>query len=298
MMKSASCGPCTSSRETTRKNVGFLPESVSAGLVADPVMNARPARPISGPTAWTSWLPAGPTTPTIFEFEVNCCVTVVACAGFSWVSPWTRVMLVPLALLSSAMASLAKASCSSPSTATWPVIGASMPIDAAQVFELPPLLAAAVELPLLAEVVLLLLLLPQPAATKAVRAMAARLMRTFIDARTPPVDGSLNHDYDIGLCGRHRRRPGVCRSAVRVIRGRRRTGRPKHGDETHDGLAGVLQAMHGPSRQLEARAGGDRSVAAAGVQCALSLNHKDDFVVHVEMLRRALGRDVADEVSR
>ena len=77
----ASCGPWTSSRETTRKNVGFLPEVVSAGLVAEPVMNAMPARPNSGPTAWTSWLPAGPTTATIFEFEVNCWVTVVAWDG-------------------------------------------------------------------------------------------------------------------------------------------------------------------------------------------------------------------------
>src|SRR5579862_3290829 len=98
-------------------------------------------------------------------------------------------MLVPFALLSSAIASWANASCSSPSTATWPVIGASMPTDAVQLLELPLLLAAWVELPLLALValLLLLLLLPQPAATSAVMAMAARLMRTFIGARTPPL---------------------------------------------------------------------------------------------------------------
>ena len=35
-----------------------------ADVVAEPEMNARPARPNSGPTASTSWLPAGPTTPT------------------------------------------------------------------------------------------------------------------------------------------------------------------------------------------------------------------------------------------
>ncbi len=108
----ASCGPWTSSRETTRKNVGFFPDVVRSGLVAEPVMNAMPARPNSGPTAWTSWLPAGPTTATIFEFEVNCWVTVVAWAGSSWVSPWTRLMVVPLALLSSSTASFANASCS------------------------------------------------------------------------------------------------------------------------------------------------------------------------------------------
>ena len=64
-MKFASSGPCTSSRDTTRKNVGFFPDTVSVGFVADPEMNATPARPNSGPTASTSWLPAGPTTPTI-----------------------------------------------------------------------------------------------------------------------------------------------------------------------------------------------------------------------------------------
>ena len=91
---------------------------VSAGFVAEPVMKPTPARPNSGPTASTSWLPAGPTTATTFEFEMNCCVTVVAWAGISCVSPWTSVMLVPLILLSAATASWAKASCSSPSTAT------------------------------------------------------------------------------------------------------------------------------------------------------------------------------------
>src|SRR5947209_13739181 len=90
-------------------------------------------------------------------------------------------MLVALARLSSATASLANASCSWPSTATWPVSGASMPIE---VEHLLPLLATAVELleplaPLLL-LLLLLLLLPQPAATSAVSASAANVMRPFI----------------------------------------------------------------------------------------------------------------------
>ena len=61
--------------------------------------------------------------------------------------------------------------------------GASMPIDAVQLLE-PPLLAPAVPVPVAAVVVVVvvLLLLPQPAATNAVTAMAARLMRTFIGA--------------------------------------------------------------------------------------------------------------------
>ena len=67
--------------------MGFLPLVVRAELVADPVMNASPARPNSGPTASTSWLPAGPMTPTILLLETNCWVTVVAWAGWSCVSP-------------------------------------------------------------------------------------------------------------------------------------------------------------------------------------------------------------------
>ena len=113
---------------------------------------------------------------------MNCWVTVVAWAGISWVSPCTSVMFVPLALLSSWTASLANASCSWPSTATWPVSGASMPMEAEQLLELllPPPLAACFELLLL----LLLLLLPQPAATSAVSARTSKLMRTFIGAGT------------------------------------------------------------------------------------------------------------------
>ncbi|MBV9337279.1 MAG: hypothetical protein JO243_15460 [Solirubrobacterales bacterium] len=57
-----------------------------------------------------------------------------------------------------------------------------MPIDAVQLLEPLPPLAACVELPLLALLLLLLLLLPQPAVTNAVTTMAARLMRTFIGA--------------------------------------------------------------------------------------------------------------------
>ena len=106
-------------------------------------MNAIPARPNSGPTASTSWLPARPTTATIFEFDVNCWVTVVACAGFSWVSPWTSEIFVLLAALSINRASCAKCSCSCPSTATGPVIGPSNPIDATHVLAAVVALGAA-----------------------------------------------------------------------------------------------------------------------------------------------------------
>ena len=73
-------------------------------------MNASPARPMAGPTALTSWLPAGPTTATMLPFEMNCWVTVVACAGLSCVSPWTSVIWVLFAALSIATASCAKCS--------------------------------------------------------------------------------------------------------------------------------------------------------------------------------------------
>jgi hypothetical protein len=118
-----------------------LPE-VSAEFVAEPVMNGIPPRPNSGPTAATSWLPAGPTTPRILELETNCWVTVVACAGWSWVSPWTSEMLVWLAALSWEMASCAKCSCSAPSWATGPVIGPSKPSEAVHELDEPPVEAA------------------------------------------------------------------------------------------------------------------------------------------------------------
>src|SRR5690348_11596577 len=116
-------------------------------------------------------------------------------------------MLVPLALLSSWIASLAKASCSWPSTATWPVSGASMPIDAAHLLVALPATAWLVLLLALAPLLLLLLLLPQPAATSAVSARAARLMRTFIGAGT-----SSSGEFSC----RQGRRPRICRGAVRV----------------------------------------------------------------------------------
>src|ERR1700730_17883096 len=120
-------------------------------------MNAMPARDMGPPTASTSWLPAGPTTATMLEFEMNCWVTVVACAGCSCVSPWTSVIFVFLAALSVASASCAKCNCSAPSGATAPGMGPSSPIDA--VHDLVPA-ELLVDPPL---AVLLLLLLLQPA---------------------------------------------------------------------------------------------------------------------------------------
>ncbi|MGI8711655.1 MAG: hypothetical protein ACR2NR_00395 [Solirubrobacteraceae bacterium] len=66
-----------------------------------------------------------------------------------------------------------------PSIATWPVIGASIPIDAVHLPPAPP--AAADELALvLALLLLLLLLLPQPAAISAVSANTAKDKRPFM----------------------------------------------------------------------------------------------------------------------
>src|SRR5580700_10365930 len=114
----------------------------------------------------------------MLEFEMNCWVTVVACAGCSCVSPCTSVILVLLAALSMDTASSAKCSCSVPSGATGPVIGASIPIEAVHVLVLllldPPPAAAVLEL------LLLLLLLPQPATTSEPTAAATRTRRPFI----------------------------------------------------------------------------------------------------------------------
>ncbi len=81
MMYLPSVGPWTSSRGTTRKNVGYLPLVVRSVAVAEPETAGSLARVMSGPIALTSWLPAGPTIATILSLEMNCCVTVVAWAG-------------------------------------------------------------------------------------------------------------------------------------------------------------------------------------------------------------------------
>src|SRR5580658_828944 len=177
-MKLASSGPCTLSFDTTRKNVGYLPV-VSAAAVADPEMNASPARAIRGPTASTSWLPAGPTTATIFVFEVNCWVTVVAIDGVSCVSPWTIEIWVWLAALSIDTASSAKWSCSCPSDATGPVSGPSMPVEATHA------VVAALLVLVLALLLLLLLELLQPATTSAPTAATA-MITLFLIGYAPP----------------------------------------------------------------------------------------------------------------
>src|ERR1700744_1750168 len=168
---------------TTRRNVGFLPSVVSAGSVAEPVMNATPARPKSGPTASTSWLPAGPTEATALD-EMIAWVFWVASDGVSWVSSCAIVTSVPLALLSICTASCAKCSCSRPTCATGPVNGPSMAIDALQLLpaEADDVPAAAAELEVAAGALLLLLLLelPQPTATSAVSAAATNVKRTFM----------------------------------------------------------------------------------------------------------------------
>src|SRR5580658_7348621 len=184
-MKLASSGPCTLSFDTTRKNVGYLPV-VSAAAVADPEMNASPARAIRGPTASTSWLPAGPTTATIFVFEVNCWVTVVAIDGVSCVSPWTIEIWVWLAALSIDTASSAKWSCSCPSDATGPVSGPSMPVEATHA------VVAALLVLVLALLLLLLLELLQPATTSAPTAATA-MITLFLIGYAPPNIRDLFH---------------------------------------------------------------------------------------------------------
>src|SRR5215472_2814704 len=170
-------------------------------------MNASPARAISGPTALTSWLPAGPTTATIAEFEVICWVTVVAIEGVSCVSPWTSEIFVLLAELSMASASSAKCSCSWPSVATGPVSGPSMPIEATHDLVVVPV-------PPVAELFELLLpLLPQPATASAPSAAAAMITRLLI------VTASNSHElHCVGSRGQARL-PGGQASGVAPPRG-------------------------------------------------------------------------------
>src|SRR6516164_9760524 len=162
-------------------------------------MKARSARAISRPTASTCWLPVGPTTATILGFEVNCWVTVTACAG-PMMSPWTSVMFVLLARLSDVSASSAKCSCSCPTTAVGPVSGPSMAIVATHE------VVAALALLVLALLVALLLLL-QPAATSAPIAVKAVITRLSMGA--PPFPGGYHYlGQESGLMKRCAARPG------------------------------------------------------------------------------------------
>ncbi len=52
--------------------------SVSVVRVAEPETKARPAPLYADVDATTSWLPAGPTTPSTFEFEANDLATLTA----------------------------------------------------------------------------------------------------------------------------------------------------------------------------------------------------------------------------
>ena len=90
----------------------------------------------------------------------------------------------------------------------------------------------------------------------------------------------------------------MSRRAVRVVRSRRRAGGCEDGDHAHHVVARVLQAMHNPCRKLDTGAGAHRPIGALGVQHPFAVEHVDDLVIGVEVLGRAGGRDVADEVGR
>ena len=66
---------------------------MSAGNVAEPETNAIPALPKIGPTASTSWLPAGPIAATALDATIDS-VFCTASDGVSWVSSWANVTLV------------------------------------------------------------------------------------------------------------------------------------------------------------------------------------------------------------
>src|SRR5215210_8236729 len=131
-MNSASVGPCAASLGTSRKNVGYLPLSVSFVSVAEGEMNASFSRVKIGPTASTSWLPAGPSTPRMSSFETTRCAPVDACAGSSCVSTSSSLKSVPLSSLNFSTAYLVKSSCSCPIEAASPVYGPIAAIEPVQ----------------------------------------------------------------------------------------------------------------------------------------------------------------------
>ena len=101
---------------------------MSDTFVADPDMKASPPFFRIGADAVTSWLPAGPITPRMLEFDAIDCETTDAFAGSSWVSPWTIVIWSLCVLFHVLAKNCAQWSWSSPIDATGPVNGPIMPI--------------------------------------------------------------------------------------------------------------------------------------------------------------------------
>src|SRR5919197_1409621 len=72
----------------------------------------------------------------------------------------------------------------------------------------------------------------------------------------------------------------------------------KRAEHLHRRVSGVLQAVPKAGRQVDAGSGADRGVASLEVQHPGAAQDVDDLVVVVVVLRRAPGRDVADELRR
>src|SRR5215213_5494052 len=81
----AAAGPCDASLPSTRKKV-FQPFWASAGLVADGVIETRPASLNFGSAALLSPEKAGPTSPMTVLSSTAFCASEDACAGSPWVS--------------------------------------------------------------------------------------------------------------------------------------------------------------------------------------------------------------------
>ena len=78
---------------------------------------------------WTSWLPAGPTTPRIRELDARRSATWIACAvSGNCVSPTTARNFVRCDLLYRLTQNRAHLPCCEPIEAAAPVIGAATPI--------------------------------------------------------------------------------------------------------------------------------------------------------------------------
>src|SRR3954454_4812206 len=123
---SPSVGPWTASDGTTRAKPLYLPPD-RAVAVADGDTYASWARSKTGPTASTSWEPAGPTIAFTALLETSCWATVEAWPGSSWVSPSSRANFVPFSWLNRVTEYFAQLSCSWPIDAASPVIGAITP---------------------------------------------------------------------------------------------------------------------------------------------------------------------------
>ena len=125
------------------------------------------------------------------------------------------------------------------------------------------------------------------------RERAARRVERPRAAGDVPLPADVRGALDV----RHYDSTGTCRGgAVGVVRLGRRTGGREDAEHLHLSGTEVLERVDEPRGQVEARARRERCALVSDMEGAFAGEDVADLVVEVEVVRRAAGRDVADEL--